>query len=299
MGGDGGDRGVAARRSCGRRRASCRSEGWRRPPRPPPDRGRRLARSGDRVRDRSMGAARHDLRGAPAPTGIGPRAGGSRFPPACLARPEDLQLHVAARLPVQRRSSCPCERLQAGDRAHARPASEVAMGRVHEGDRGRPGGASGQGAHRGGRRRTGEHAFDPPEAARPDVHALDDLPVRRPAGASVRPRGDLRVPVGRPVLRGGAPPSRDGRDPAQPVLRRSAPAPRRRVHRGPASRVLRRDPEPRRERRRRLGMGAARGTLRPTKAARGALRRQQVPLLRPARRRIHGLRLQHVPPALP
>ena len=126
-----------------------------------------------------------------------------------------------------------------------------------------------------------EHARRPAEAARPR------LPPGRTSSAPChrrcRPIAKASPPSRRrPVLRRRAPPGRAGRDPAQPLLRRHAGAPRRRLRRRPAGELARRGARPHRARRRRLGLGAAARLLRPGAPAGGEVRRQQVAVLRPA-----------------
>ena len=152
------------------------------------------------------------------------------------------------------------ERVRPGDRPHARARRQVAGAPLHAGDRRRrrrPGRPDAQAIRGHGPR---PHARRPVHAGGPRLRRLDDDAVllRGPADAPAQPGGRATASRSRSLLRPGVRPRTTGRAPPQPLLRRHACAPRRRLRRRSQRRLARADARPDRVRQGGLGVHAGR-----------------------------------------
>ena len=200
-------------------------------------------RSRARLHARRLGAVRHRLRAAAdlsgqAAAGRLPARPRGRTASPRSRRPEDMDVQAAYRLPLQRRRARPRERLRARDQPDARPARRLA---------GRPAvhaivGAddvAGQDARRraassreGTRSSSGSRARCP--TSLPGRRCRSSAPSRR---APRRPGRRRRLPLRRAVLRGRLSAGGAGRHQAEPLLRRRAAPPCRRLRRRPSGSV--------------------------------------------------------------
>ena len=236
----------------------------------------------------------------PPPAGFRPVPEVAAALPKRLPRSPYVHVHVAQRLSLQRRHPRPGECLRSRDQPHARPGRCLTGRPAGPRHRRRRRGAGREDARCSGRRRPREHARRPVHAPGVRLRGSDDDAVllRRAAEAARRSRGSRRVPRRGAVLRRRVQARRARRHPAQPLLRRPAATPCRRIRRRSPGIVAAGDAEPRQAGRGRLGPHRRRHLLRPVPGSRLDVRRQRLAVLRQAGADVEDARVQLVATAL-